>query len=81
VGDVLLIQVSDTGPGIPPELAGRLFEKFSAGPGPQQGTGLGLAFCRLAVEAHGGRIWIEDSSPQGTSVRCTIPLREGQRVG
>jgi PAS domain S-box-containing protein len=81
VGDALLIQISDTGPGIPPELEGRLFEKFSSGPGPQQGTGLGLAFCRLAVEAHGGRIWIEDSSPQGTSVHCTIPLRDSQRAG
>lgn len=81
VGDALLIQISDTGPGIPPELEGRLFEKFSSGPGPQQGTGLGLAFCRLAVEAHGGRIWIEDSSPQGTSVHCTIPLRDCQRAG
>ncbi|HSJ54234.1 MAG TPA: histidine kinase N-terminal 7TM domain-containing protein [Anaerolineae bacterium] len=72
--DTLLLQVSDTGPGIPRELEGRLFEKFSSGPGPQQGTGLGLAFCRLAVEAHGGRIWVEDSSPQGTSVHCTFPL-------
>jgi len=76
--DALLVQVSDTGPGIPRELEGRLFEKFSAGPGPKQGSGLGLAFCRLAIGAHGGRIWIEDSSPRGTSVHCTIPLCDGQ---
>jgi len=77
----LLIQVSDTGPGIPSELEGRLFEKFSSGPGPKQGSGLGLAFCKLAVEAHGGRIWAEANSPHGTSVQCTIPLYAQQGDG
>ena len=76
--DLLLIEVSDTGPGIPRELEGRLFQKFSSGPGPKQGTGLGLAFCRLALEAHGGRIWVEKSSAQGTSVRFTVPLWQEQ---
>jgi signal transduction histidine kinase len=78
---LLLIQVSDTGPGIPPEMEGRLFERFSSGPGPKQGSGLGLAFCKLAVEAHGGRIWVEANSPHGTSVQCTIPLWKEQEAG
>jgi signal transduction histidine kinase len=77
-GDMLLVEVADTGPGISPELEGRLFEKFSSGAGPKQGSGLGLAFCKLAVEAQGGRIWVEDSTPQGTSIRCTMPLFQGQ---
>ncbi len=81
VGDLLLIEVSDTGPGIPHEMQGRLFQKFSSGAGPKQGSGLGLAFCRLAVEAHGGRIWIQGTSRQGTTVQCTIPLYKDQAAG
>lgn len=79
--DMLLIRVSDTGPGIPRELEGRLFDKFVSGSGPRQGVGLGLAFCKLAVEAHGGRIWVEKNAPQGTSVQCTVPLWQEQGDG
>jgi signal transduction histidine kinase len=79
--DMLLMEVSDTGPGIPDELQGRLFQKFTSGPGPKQGSGLGLAFCKLAVEAHGGRIWVAASSPQGTSVQFTIPLYDERGDG
>jgi PAS domain S-box-containing protein len=79
--DTLLVEVSDTGRGIPEEQQHRLFQRFSAGPGPKQGSGLGLAFCKLAVEAHGGRIWIASSSPQGTRVQFTIPLARDQGDG
>jgi signal transduction histidine kinase len=79
--DMLLIQIADTGPGISRELEGRVFEKFVVGPGPKHGIGLGLAFCRLAVEAHGGRIWVEKNSPQGTNAQCTIPLWDEQEGG
>jgi signal transduction histidine kinase len=61
----LLVGVSDTGPGIPPEAQSRLFKKFQqvvSIEGRRRGTGLGLPFCRLAVEAHGGRIWAESPS-------------------
>ena len=64
--------VSDTGPGVPGHVRERLFQKFVTGS--RGGTGLGLAFCRLAVEAHGGRIWLGDES-QGTSIHFTIPVR------
>ncbi len=60
-GRVARVSVSDTGPGVPEAVRGRLFQKFSAGP--RQGTGLGLAFCRLVVEAHGGFIWLEETAP------------------
>ena len=69
--------VSDQGPGIPAEYHWRIFEKFarvrySNGP---TGIGLGLAFCRLAVEAHGGRIWVESTPDQGGSTFFfTLPL-------
>ena len=54
--------VQDTGPGIPPEYLERIFDRFVQGPsggGTRRGTGLGLTFCKLIVEAHGGRIWVE----------------------
>ena len=66
--------VQDSGPGLPHEVQRKLFQKFSA-EGPGHGTGLGLAYCRLAIEAHGGQIWAETSS-NGTRFIFTLPLAE-----
>jgi two-component system, sensor histidine kinase and response regulator len=62
------IRVADAGTGVPIELRERVFEKFAQLEGDassmsRTGRGLGLAFCKVAVEAHGGRIWIEDAAP------------------
>ena len=58
------IRVSDEGPGVPPALRERVFDRFVQGEATSRANrGLGLAFCKLAVEAHGGTIWIEDGSP------------------
>jgi two-component system sensor histidine kinase/response regulator len=59
------IRVSDVGPGVPLDARTRIFERFeSAGvSATRSNRGLGLAFCKIAVEAHGGRIWVEDGSP------------------
>ena len=59
------LRVHDTGPGVPAEQRERVFERFVQVGDESSGRnrGLGLAFCKLAVEAHGGRIWIEDASP------------------
>lgn len=62
------LRVEDTGPGIAPEMRERIFEPFvqleaNTGAGSRSGRGLGLTFCRLAVEAQGGSIWVEDGSP------------------
>jgi two-component system, sensor histidine kinase and response regulator len=59
------MRVRDTGAGVPPEQREKIFERFvQGGREPLRGNrGLGLAFCKLAVEAHGGRIWIEDAHP------------------
>lgn len=62
------IRVSDAGPGIPKGMRESIFERFVQVESGEQaatrsGRGLGLAFCRLAVEAHGGRIWVEDGAP------------------
>jgi signal transduction histidine kinase len=64
--------VADDGPGIPPEMLDRLFERFATNR--RQGTGLGLAFCKLAVEAHGGEIWVESPAGRGAVFRFTVPV-------
>jgi len=72
----LLVSVSDTGSGIAHHLRQRLFEKFSTGyqlhGEPERGSGLGLAFCQMALEAHGERIWLDESV--GTGTRFTFSL-------
>lgn len=77
-GRSLLFCVSDTGEGIPPEACGRIFEKFvqveSRLRGRKMGTGLGLTFCKLAVEAHGGRIKVQNLPDIGSAFSFTIPL-------
>ncbi|MDX1438160.1 MAG: GAF domain-containing protein, partial [Anaerolineales bacterium] len=53
------IWVKDDGPGIPPEEHEKIFDKYARVYSQAKGIGLGLSFCRLAVEAHGGKIWVE----------------------
>jgi signal transduction histidine kinase len=65
--------VQDDGPGLPPEVQQRLFQKFVRGTGKGHGHGLGLAFCKLAVEAMGGRIWAESQLGAGTAFHFTLP--------
>jgi signal transduction histidine kinase len=58
------LYVSDAGSGIPEPLRERVFERFMSGDeATRTNRGLGLAFCKAAVEAHGGRIWVEDAEP------------------
>jgi len=71
---MLRVTVSDDGPGIPSELRDRLFQKFTTGDVSGRGTGLGLAFCRLAVEAHGGRIWVDTEPGRGSTFSFTLPV-------
>ena len=73
-GRQVVVAVSDSGPGIPPDRIGRIFEPFFTTR--TQGTGLGLAIVKKIVEAHGGRI--EAASPPGSGARFTVTLpREG----
>lgn len=78
----LLIGVTDSGPGIPPAQHAALFEKFKFGSavGRRSGSGLGLAYCRLVAEAHGGTIWVEsDGQPgQGSTFIVRLPIVENQ---
>jgi signal transduction histidine kinase len=71
------IQVIDTGPGIPEEYRKNLFDRYvtiKGQTGRRRGTGLGLTFCHLAVEAHDGRIWIEDNPQGGSIFAFTLPV-------
>ncbi len=71
--------VRDNGPGIPAGEQERIFEKYARVelPNRPRGLGLGLAFCRLAVEVHGGRIWVESDPGQGACFRFTLPAAAG----
>ncbi|GMU01977.1 hybrid sensor histidine kinase/response regulator [Corallococcus caeni] len=70
--------ICDQGPGIPPALRKKVFERYTRldTAGHAGGHGVGLAFCQLAAEAHGGRIWVEDNAPVG-SMFC-LRLRAAQ---
>lgn len=74
----VIVSIHDNGPGIPPELKGALFQKFITGPSPRRGSGLGLAFCRLAVEAHQGKIWVESEDHQGITFLFSLPIEDEQ---
>ena len=73
-GDVVHFSVTNNGPPISPAYLPHLFDLYFTGEsGRRRGTGLGLAFCRLAVEAHGGRIWVENPPDKGPTFHFTIP--------
>lgn len=78
--DAIFFSVQDTGEGIPKEAFGRIFEKFgqveSRKAGRKMSTGLGLTFCKMAVEAHGGRIWVESELGKGSQFNFTVPLQK-----
>jgi K+-sensing histidine kinase KdpD len=69
---------TDKGHGIPNEIRDRLFDEFTSSSredGMTPSYGLGLAFCKAAVQAHGGRIWFESQTGTGTTFLFTIPKR------
>jgi len=72
----IICSVRDAGPGIPPEQRERIFDRFTQlrdGMERRRGTGLGLAFCKLAIEAHGGSIWA-DTPPEGKGSQFSFAL-------
>lgn len=71
------VDVIDQGPGVPDEHKTRLFERYmqlKGRRGARRGTGLGLTFCKLVIEAQGGRIWIEDNPGGGSIFAFTLPV-------
>ena len=72
--DTVVVIVRDTGPGIPVEDAPHVFDRFYQGKGRSRGgTGLGLAFCKLAVELHGGKIVVVNGGEPGARIQLTLP--------
>jgi len=69
---IVLISVQDTGPGIPPEIQAQLFQKFVTGSQKGRGSGLGLAFCKLVIEAHQQQIWVDSLPGQGAVFTFTL---------
>lgn len=74
----VIVEVSDTGVGIPPTDIPKVFEEFRQLDGsmrrPQDGSGLGLAICQRFVELHGGTIWAESELNRGTTFSFTLPM-------
>ena len=68
----VLVAVADTGAGLDPAVAERMFQPFFTTK--PDGLGMGLAICRSIVEAHGGRLWVSPRAPHGADVRFTVPL-------
>jgi signal transduction histidine kinase len=77
-GEAIILRVSDDGPGVAPELRERIFEKFAQAEDRKtrktQTSGLGLTFCKLAVEAHGGQIGVDSEPGKGASFWFTLPI-------
>jgi len=78
-GHAVEIGVSDSGQGIPPEAQAHIFERFyqANDDDRRRGTGLGLYFCRLAVEAHGGSIGVQSAVGQGSTFTIQLPITDG----
>jgi signal transduction histidine kinase len=71
----LRVAVADTGPGIPEEQRGRLFDRFWQARGTdRRGLGLGLAIAKGIAEAHGGRLWVDSTVGEGSTFQFAIPL-------
>ena len=71
----LVVSVSDTGVGLPPEQADQIFNAFFTTK--PHGTGMGLRISRSIIESHGGRLWAENNSPRGATFHFTLPNKAG----
>jgi signal transduction histidine kinase len=69
----LLVSVSDTGVGLPPQQSEQIFNAFVTTK--PHGTGMGLRICRSIVESHGGRLWATGNSPRGASFHFALPTK------
>jgi signal transduction histidine kinase len=79
-GDEMVIEVSDSGVGIPPELQARVFDPFFTTKGRLEGTGIGLTVSRNIVQEHSGRIELSSRPGAGTTFRVFLPVHGAEQV-
>jgi two-component system, NtrC family, sensor histidine kinase KinB len=81
-GEWIHMWVKDNGPGIPFTDQERVFDKYTRlrGTNKSGGLGIGLAFCRLAVVGHGGKIWVESESGKGAAFHFTFPVATEEQI-
>jgi signal transduction histidine kinase len=72
----ILVAIKDTGPGIDPAVADRIFESLFTTK--TNGMGMGLSICRSIIEAHGGRLWASSNKPHGAVFQFTLPIADGE---
>jgi len=80
-GDRVIIEVSDTGPGIPPHVIGRIFDAFFTTKAVGVGTGLGLAICQRIVTDMGGTLTVESELEKGSTFRVSVPISRRKENG
>ena len=78
-GRILEVRVRDLGPGVPLQWREKIFDQYLQLESDERfddrtSLGLGLAFCRLATQVHGGQIWVEDNQPRGSSFCIRLPV-------
>jgi PAS domain S-box-containing protein len=76
----VVVEIADTGAGIPSDLLARVFDPFFTTKEEGKGTGLGLAICKRIVDQHRGKLEIESAVGAGTTVRVTLPIRPDTNV-
>jgi signal transduction histidine kinase len=82
-GDQIILKVEDSGPGIPPEEQGHVFEKFYRATNTidgVEGSGLGLAIVKSIVDSHQGRIWVESTIGKGSAFIVLLPVQEEKKI-
>ena len=72
-GETVALVVHDTGPGMPPDVIEKLFQPFLTTKPKEQGTGLGLAFAKSVVSAHGGAIDVASEIGKGSTLTVVLP--------
>lgn len=73
--NMIVVSVTDNGPGVPPDIIHRIFEPFFTTKPAGSGTGVGLSLCHNIIESHGGRIWVEDAEGGGARFIFTLPAQ------
>lgn len=79
-GEMFIVSVSDTGRGVPKEMAARIFQRFEKADEFVQGTGLGLSICEIAVKKMGGSIWLDTDYTEGARFTFKLPKHHFQKT-